>query len=527
MGSASASAINGKPRIGGRTPRPFGPFVCCAVAVLLFGTLPVLADGRVALLIGNGGYLPESLRLPNPVNDVAALEQPLNRLGFDVEVLRDADRAAMRAGVAAFAERAKGAKIALFFFAGHAVQLDSTNYLLATSVPEVRQRPAIAHAIDTRELLKALLSANPGIGIVILNTSHDSPFTRGQHGGAAIAQPGLARHDDENIEGLLIAYATNPAGEKTIDGQDAGSAFTIALLNNIEIPGLTVRRMFRRVSYELPGNHFSVQEDVLGSHYLQEGGRDPGGGLAKEKELWDRALRTSDLTLIDEYEERYPQGLYASLIKIARDWLQRPPVIEKGGVNIEDIPPDQQPRLRAALAILGLRGDADEGIPDQTLKDDVKRYLSRYGRKRLDLDTLVADAGRQALVVGAALGKDISVGLRTLRAIEVAHDSARRELAGAEETVADHPHPDALLAEPRRLVASIQSMLEDYRRRVDQTWDLYAQLLERSRLLSLPAAEGPRTLVRSDDYEKLFRKHVQEQRTSVRLGTNNWLEDFR
>ena len=52
----------------------------------------VLADGRVALVVGNSTYAHIG-RLPNPDNDARDMSAALRRLGFEVTTEFDADRA--------------------------------------------------------------------------------------------------------------------------------------------------------------------------------------------------------------------------------------------------------------------------------------------------------------------------------------------------------------------------------------------------------------------------------------------------
>ena len=54
---------------------------------------------RFALVIGNGGYV-DLGKLKNPVNDATDVAASLRTLGFDVELLTDADLVRMEDGVA-------------------------------------------------------------------------------------------------------------------------------------------------------------------------------------------------------------------------------------------------------------------------------------------------------------------------------------------------------------------------------------------------------------------------------------------
>ena len=57
--------------------------VAILVLVVLAVPMVVLADGRVALVVGNSTYAHIG-RLPNPENDAADMATALRRLGFEV-----------------------------------------------------------------------------------------------------------------------------------------------------------------------------------------------------------------------------------------------------------------------------------------------------------------------------------------------------------------------------------------------------------------------------------------------------------
>jgi uncharacterized caspase-like protein len=65
-------------------------------------------------------------------NDARALEQVLENLDFEVFVETNRDLKRTRRALDDFKEDAKGADVALLFFAGHGVALDGVNYLLPT-----------------------------------------------------------------------------------------------------------------------------------------------------------------------------------------------------------------------------------------------------------------------------------------------------------------------------------------------------------------------------------------------------------
>ena len=67
------------------------PLVAAVLAsVVLAPPTVVLADGRVALVVGNSSYAHIG-RLPNPDNDARDMSAALGRLGFEVTTELDVD----------------------------------------------------------------------------------------------------------------------------------------------------------------------------------------------------------------------------------------------------------------------------------------------------------------------------------------------------------------------------------------------------------------------------------------------------
>ena len=75
----------------------------------------MLADGRVALVVGNSTYAHIG-RLPNPDNDARDMSAGLRRLGFEVTTELDADRVELTEALRAFTRRSAGADVSLVFY---------------------------------------------------------------------------------------------------------------------------------------------------------------------------------------------------------------------------------------------------------------------------------------------------------------------------------------------------------------------------------------------------------------------------
>ena len=205
---------------------------------------------RMALVIGNGAYSESPLSFSG--NDAEAMSLALQKTGFAVTIGRDLDSADMRRAIEDFGNKSAGAKVVLFYFAGHGVQNSrAKNFLIPVDISPNAADSLIQQGIDVEsEILRRLTSNMESRTLVVIldscrlpaqsrPTSADIPLTSTTVGG-------LARMSIPS--GTFVAYATEPghrAFEETQAAPDHGT-FTAELLKNIGAPGITIEQVFKR-----------------------------------------------------------------------------------------------------------------------------------------------------------------------------------------------------------------------------------------------------------------------------------------
>ena len=243
--------------------------------------LPIASNGmaraaeRAALVVGNSAYtaLPS---LANPRSDAAAVADRLAAAGFAVTRVVDADGPALRRNLERFAADARDADVALFFYAGHGVQINGENHLLPVSVQPTDAGSILEESITLAQVRGALQAAAPDLLVLVLDSCRENPF--GAIATAATAESGAPLEIEAGLAqaeggiGLLIAYATQP-GQVAWDGAGRHSPFTDALLDHLTTPGLDIRLMFGRVREQVVAQTRGLQipwveEAVLGEAYL-------------------------------------------------------------------------------------------------------------------------------------------------------------------------------------------------------------------------------------------------------------------
>src|SRR3954452_2811265 len=102
---------------------------------------PALAEKRIALVVGNSAYQ-NVTRLDNPKNDATLMADTLGNLGFNLiggRAQLDLDKSSLDNAVQNFGRQIQGADVALFYYAGHGVQVSGSTYLVPVGANPTRE----------------------------------------------------------------------------------------------------------------------------------------------------------------------------------------------------------------------------------------------------------------------------------------------------------------------------------------------------------------------------------------------------
>ena len=222
----------------------------CISALLLALDVSAAVE-RHALVIGNANYAAKPLR--NPVNDARDMGARLTELGFQVELLLDADLPTMLSGVIEFGKGLDDNSVGLFYFAGHGMQAynlqsdSDSNFLLPVNFAMSDENQLPFDTLDVNRVVSAMSgSRSGGANIIILDACRDNPYERSFR----TSSRGLTQM--AGAEGLLIAYATAP-GKVAADGDGRNGLFTEQLLLALDQPGQPVETVFKLVRQGVAG----------------------------------------------------------------------------------------------------------------------------------------------------------------------------------------------------------------------------------------------------------------------------------
>src|SRR5271170_4861971 len=248
--------------------------VVLSVVGMLVSANAAKADRRVAFVVGNGAYK-NVAQLPNPPIDAKAMAKVLRNVGFDVVEGTNLTRDAMTAKLLDFGKKAQGADVAVFFYAGHGIAVNGTNYLLPVDADLKSEMDVKLGAAINVDLTLDQTMADAKVKLVFLDACRDNPFAAKIRSAKATrgvsVQSGLA--EMKSGEGTLIAFATGP-GQTALDGEaGTNSPFTRALMANIAAPGVEIQQAMTKVraqvneetnKNQLPWGH----TNLIGTVYL-------------------------------------------------------------------------------------------------------------------------------------------------------------------------------------------------------------------------------------------------------------------
>ena len=394
-----------------------------AAAFLLLAVIADQASAaeRVALVIGNAAYK-HAPRLINPLNDAKDIGVALDRLGFVVTHLDDADQLSLRRVLQKFAVTASSAKVAIVFYAGHGIEVDKRNFLVPVDARLANDRTVEFETVPLDLVLRAVEGAS-GLGLVILDACRDNPFAVAMRGAGATRAIGRGLARVEPAGDTLLAYAAK-AGTLASAVQGRNSAYSRALLTYLEQPDLELGLMFRRVRDAVLSATGGQQEPfVYGSlsnrhSYLgtrptppkrAENGTDRLNAelLAAERLFWESVRNSGEPAEIEAYLAGYPKGTYAAL---ARARLKRLKDLAKQ-IRGSEIGADQMSDLLKKLTAQIARLDAENAALRRQLAgvvashEDVEeraQELARIGKEARARAQALESAGKEAAAIAAA-----------------------------------------------------------------------------------------------------------------------------
>ncbi|HET9904070.1 MAG TPA: caspase family protein [Xanthobacteraceae bacterium] len=332
------------------------------------------AERRVALVIGNANYI-HAAALRNPRNDAREMAEILKGLGFEVQLGLDLDQQSFARALEGFARSLEGADVALFFYAGHGLQINEKNYLVSVNAQLANEFLVSSETIEVDSVLRLMESKVP-VNLVFLDACRNNPLAEDLRKNlvalkrSAVLGRGLARIEPTGRD-TLIAFAAAP-GQEAADGASQHSPFTGALLKHITTPNLEVSVMLKKVAADVREATKNAQRpqqlsDMSRTFYFakaepavaqaterpQPSAESPAAlsqyrtdDRALEVAFWNAAQNANQCEAIRAYLQRYPNGIFVELGRLSEQRL----CSTGRRIDVVSTPPKQEPPPEAPQA---------------------------------------------------------------------------------------------------------------------------------------------------------------------------------
>jgi Caspase domain len=473
--------------------------------VVAFGLLAEAraAEPRVALVIGNGAYrsVPE---LDNSRNDADDISVQLKRVGFAVIDGRDLDRSAMFAALGRFAQRVRGTDAGLVYYSGHGMQINGQNYLVPVDLK-------LASSFTPFDLIKLddvieALNYTAGVKILVLDACRDNPFANSlaenKSGRGIGATRGLAKI--ERSQGMLIAYSTQ-SNSVAADGFGRNSPFTAALVREIQVPGLEVAAMFRRVLINVNRETQGAQTPELSVSLLQDFYLNP---QESDIDAWKKLGPSAGAADLKRFISKFPDSVLLDAVRARLDAIENASERERLAREYAD----KELRLRRDLEA------AEAGY---------KKAMSELSQRRdRDEREKLADTKASQIPVPAAATKPALAGFGSGNVpaaagpsrADIEREQASKELAAKEQLAREQAAKEqAAKAEQERLASQVAAYEADKARLAEERQTLERVMTER---LARAQAERERAEKRvATETARLPVYALEQSRTTVPAAT--------
>jgi hypothetical protein len=275
--------------------------------------------GRAALVIGNDRYLENPLGSAG--NDARAMAALLTKAGFKVELSVNATLAGMTAAIDSLGRTALSPDVGsvLFYYAGHAAQLDWNNYLLPVDCKVQSAADIPTQCLDLGMLISRLGRAKGKVCLIFLDSCRDNPFgTR-----VRLADKGMSPYDAP--AGTLLAFSTAPGRVAVEVVGSSNGLYTEHLLRELSVKGARIEDALKRVrlnvrlasnGFQVPWESTSLESDVFLFPAPTPSEAELERQFREEYELWNRIRSSSNEADWIAYLQRYPNGKFAEVAQV-------------------------------------------------------------------------------------------------------------------------------------------------------------------------------------------------------------------
>ena len=352
----------------------FWPLASVAVALCLIAA-PSYAT-RLALVIGNDTYRSVP-GLANARNDARLMADTLKRAGFDTTIETDLDRTRIWEALDKFKARIQKGDEIVFYFAGHGVQLGSTQLMLPVDITRQNDKQVERDGVSLVDVQDHFKDAR--FGMFVIDACRDNPFPK-VAGRTLLSAKGLFPPEPVMGQVVILDAGRNQAALDSVPGVNVQNGlFTHELALALRQPGVEVRaslelvkeRVYERARAANHDQRPSLVDDMRGNFYFYEPTTSQRPGLTasdSEEQTWAAAQSVNSVSAYRAYLSAYPQGRFAGAASIKLEAIKPPATPVAPPAPLTPPTPSIDP---VELAFW-------EGVKNATTTPEVQAYLSRF-----------------------------------------------------------------------------------------------------------------------------------------------------
>ena len=251
--------------------KPLAPTAAPVVAPAGAPDAALAFGRRVALVVANGAY--HDAPLANPTIDADLVAASLQKTGFTVTVKKDLGVDAFEQAIDDFADAARGAEVALFYFAGHGFSIATggrqQNLLMATDADfHARTGLGLEMGGEPLEHVEETITGHARATLIFVDACREVPALASR----GIGSRGFAPFDVSAFDGAFVVTSTR-SGRTAADGvAGEGSPFARAFASVLPTPRLRIEDAYARIREKVRAETSGEEvPDVIRSD-LPEGG---------------------------------------------------------------------------------------------------------------------------------------------------------------------------------------------------------------------------------------------------------------
>ena len=257
-------------------------------------------EPRVAFIIENVDY--EGVASEANIGTINGIEKYLQDNGFEVVYLKNANRSDIIRSFRSFNVKLQEGGIALFYFRGHAVQVDKINYLLPIDILQSGSS-SLSKSLSVNTVLETMNKANSRMNMIVIDSVGNAKISK------------LLSVDKKGLAKLSVQKNTDLVISSKVDSAEASEDLTQQLLEIFKEKGLSTRDGFSKFEKENKKAYVEVSDQDF---YFKL----PSKLVSAEDKLWEKSLGLGSLASLSLYIKTYPKGKYKSTAESSIEKLE-------------------------------------------------------------------------------------------------------------------------------------------------------------------------------------------------------------